>query len=1684
MAGRVQIEAIGQLSDSLTVNPSFSFFTKRYSKYANYATENYKISFAKGVYTNDFLEVTIPQNCGDILQEVTLSFKVDPTNVANLGSNLSPIDIFGISVIDYVELYVGDQKIDTVTSDDIFIHRELNIPESYRSSLDVIHGKHFQGSSDREFLQEFYDGQFSTQGVDPFSSNEYRIQIPFYFHRRPSHGIPLCTIRKQELSLRIKLRPTDEVLFASQEKFGQTIWNPRANNQVTDALELSNFKVNLGLVHLDTVERCMLQSKPLDILFEQRQRNIFEIDGQSKSGNFRLDFKNCVKELFFIVKKTGKWTDEYVSILDQLRELDNYTDAQQTTLFILKLIPLWSGVIGNVLSAFDREQNETVRTEFINAVLNLFYWGTDDTYTSVLEQLKIHSGDTNTELARIATIQTYLNSIPGTILGIQIDATTKLNSLIGETDPGVRSTIIDGLLVIPNVWGPEQIGLLNALRYPGIPTEGLLIFGLRVYLTTISYYLTGLSQLKPGTPEQVATINKVTEILDNTKVEYDIIKFGLKAILDDIPGKTVYTRSRIVYAIIKYGTFTLGEQRAIWSETQLTQLNSLTIDPGSNATLIAQQRATIDSLIGFMDSVDDIKSYITGQLDALDGELNYDTRDDIVNNLLNLVNFYKGEDNRLDAVNPAEFWGQDQKDVINALSFDENTNGTIRNVVVSNVIVISEASWSETDLTNLNALKNSGTPLAGTTTEDAAILYLKTYKDAQTVSDSIYARDIINNSLDGIIANAENQVTRATLVGYLLAFDIEGILDGEGNVLVEARPYWDDATRALINDLAGDTLPDGYLNTHILTIRVYMYAVVYGLRLIIEGVVGSTGIEYTIDRLLTALDGETDPPTRVSIVNGLLAIPSVWRETEVNLLNALKNPGLPDEDNYILALRLQSNTLTFNVAAGIIPKDFPGASFEERIANVAVLRLLPVWEDTIIKLVNEFWNWTTVVYGYLIGLKTEGIAGTPSEIGLIAGVRAYTSNTQVDGLLTLLEGQTDQQTRVSIVDQIIAVPSQVLSGYLQGLIGAIPILKLRLNVLKEGVNGVLDNLPATAAERDPIIVGISTLHAWSDTQFYFLNALRTPSAADLIYINALKISTGSLDSLPYNPLDPNVRIGIVYGLLAIPNFWSADQTTLITALQNPANDATTIPALNALFTNVPVMTGYTQFDQNNVIDGIISQAIWGEKYFDLNDLRQIEPGFVGQATVISQLGAYLGGLPSSLDYIVDGIDTTLGALPGLGEQRTGIIYSLLSLQNIWSQPQIDILEDIRASSDNDASNIPQITGYIDGVIAVYDTALEYLEPTNTISSGEVDILKAYLFWGADQVSLLSQLETLVTTRLNTGGQVTDSEQYYKYVLSLYVKGIRFYWNLLEEGIATTVSGIASVTNSIERGILVGILLNFPIWGADQLTLLNELRTVDSKNHSDAVDAITAYLDNAYLAIYNPFGGPSGLLIDIQTPGTTSADLQDSDLKVAVWGGYFYYLVEALQNPAITTDTEAGIIGKLSTHINISQSSESRTNNLNFLIRQLLTTYPETIFNKWVRAKKNVPLMYSKQKYTTLECDGVQVLDGTTGSNMFLSASLPNLYHKRSPNFRNINMYSFALHPQELQPSGHLNFSTVKDANVSMELEYNGAHGTFDFNNNYIDVFNIDPIYFPKQVIIIAKSYNMMIIRNGEAQIIF
>jgi len=266
--------------------------------------------------------------------------------------------------------------------------------------------------------------------------------------------------------------------------------------------------------------------------------------------------------------------------------------------------------------------------------------------------------------------------------------------------------------------------------------------------------------------------------------------------------------------------------------------------------------------------------------------------------------------------------------------------------------------------------------------------------------------------------------------------------------------------------------------------------------------------------------------------------------------------------------------------------------------------------------------------------------------------------------------------------------------------------------------------------------------------------------------------------------------------------------------------------------------------------------------------------------------------------------------------------------------------------------------------------------------------------------------------------------------------------------------------------------------------------VGSQAHTPIIDGLVTYLGNLKTlatTYYNPTTG-LGLLTTLLNTNdgalhTTIVCLLQQSADT-VWDGYFFRLLEELKDPAIAVDTEATHISELQEYVNITFFTAALSRDLVFLLTQPTVKYPPTVFNKWARGKKHVPLMYSKQNKTTLECDGETIINETSGNNLFLSTSLSNIYHKRSPVFRNINMYSFALHPDDLEPSGHMNFSTVKDAQLTMNLEYDGSQGTFDFNDNYIEVLGIPQIDFPKQVIIIAKSYNMMIIGDGKAKILF
>jgi hypothetical protein len=1801
MAGRVLIAATGELDSSLSANPSFSFFTKKYSKHTNYATENYKITFPEKVFTDDFLDVRIPQKYGDILRGVILSFTADPTDVARLGSNLYPVDVFGISVIDYVELYVGEHKIDTVTGDDIFIDRELNVSESYRSSVNTLHGNPFQGSGEPEFVQEFLDGQYNTRGINPFNTDEYRIHIPFYFHRRPGSGFPLCSIYDQEMSLRIRLRPAIDVLFATQNKLGDaTLWDPEANNRILQQLELSNFTVNLDLVHLDKQERCMLQRRPLNILFEQRQRNVFLIEPRSKTGTFQLNFANCVKELFFVAKKFGHWTQDQIAILNRIHALDSLSSSQIGVINELRQslysISIWEEIIRIAMSRLTGVTDLATRKNVVDVLRQTVVWGP----TQLTLLTGVEENTTDIPAATTALIQ-YLYTIPALIVSAQTIVDTELGRLPSVNDEFERSNIIAGLLAIQNVWGADQITILNSLIDPNVQNESLLIFQLRTFVAHVSYFLVGLSSLIPGSPEQLNVVNGLAGYLNDLTTQSDILKLGMIAVLNTLPGKTDAQRGTIVDGLIR-----IGAEATIWGSPQLALLETL-----RNAF----NDANIPTLV----------SYLNG----LSGDIDQRVR---IVGIITLLGEFPGllEAARLErvtALRQFRVWRDDPIKLVNSLTSlppgSEGRAAVINSLIEYSNVLIDEVPTLEFTLNNLkngvNGILDTIATLTTTAERDPLIVEL--------VGLGVWASDQLA-TLNALRVPSANDTTYITQL--------------------KATSTQVPITQSIQNDIIQKLVSRNYWGNQIFTLN--------NLRLVVPGFIGQTALVAALNtyiaglpsslNLITTLDlvvAATTKAARDPLVDSLIAL-GIWSAAQIVTLNALREPDFNDISTLVPEANTRIDILKtgFSATLDSIPAIATKTERDPIIDSLIALGT-GIWGSTELTTLGLLRTPSGSDATYVTSLKAFiGAISTPKSImlnrGVATSVRGFnfsnvylTSNVitpLTDPLPSILENRNEfvsnlvaetglwgssqltlleelrSDTPTGYIDRLTEYVKGVLStlavGYVDKTVGELTTINTTLNTnplpsiiinrndyvsnleaitgvwgseqntlltdlrtsttpstlteqLTEYINGTLSTIPTpttktdvelqaiiTTLETDPtpsIIINrndyVSNLEAetgvWGSEQNTLLTDLRTSETPTTLteqlteYINGILyqlltpttqsesnlntiITTLETDPLP--DVGPD-RTTFIDGLVAESNVWGASQLTLLDDLR------TTTPAnhINRLIQYVKgilyeLLTGTTKTESElNTINTTLAEdpipaivvnrnefisnleaitGVWEASQESLlNDLRTTTP-----ANHINRLIQYVYGIlyTLSVGYVakteseLNDINTTLAEdpLPPIVENRNEFISNLEAITGLWEADQLTLLNDLRTTTPT--GHIDRLIEYVNGVLSTLVAG--YVDRTTAVLQGIIDLLGDPLpsifinrndfvsnleaiqnLWGADQLTLLNDLRT------------TDTSA----TLATYVTSIR-------DTIIALNSDSPDTTN---RGVLVNTLLGFLMWGATQRTLLDvEFRVVGSQDHAAIIDGLVAYLGGLRtlaLTYYNPSTGLGllGTLLNTTDPAlhTTIVGLLQQAADT-VWDGYFFRLLEELKDQAIVVGTEATHISQLQEYVNITFFTAALSRDIVFLLTQPTVRYPPAVFNKWARGKKHVPLMYSKQNKTTLECDGETIINETTGNNLFLSTSLSNIHHKRSPVFRNINMYSFALHPGELEPSGHMNFSGVKDARVTMDLEYNGSQGTFDFNDNYIEVLGIPQIDFPKQVIIIAKSYNMMIIRNGKAKVLF
>jgi hypothetical protein len=310
MAGRVQLETSGPQDAFFTDDPEYTYFIKNFQKHTNFAPFFVDLDVEGEVEFGNTIRCTIPQNQGDLLK--TVSMKVELSSIQqNLVNNIEGIgyvESIGHAMIEYVEILIGGQVIQHIPSDFLAIYSDNYVTQTKQHNLEKLIGKpplELSGTNVSTVQIAGYLGLAT-------SDTKYFVDIPFYFYNNPELAVPLCAITGQEIEIVIKLRDLKDCVW------GYDTTDPANSNSIFylgDSIQtkglIKSLKLTTEMVSLDEEEKQMLLSKKIDYIITQIQESKTEIPLDLNIDSVvdikhKLEFKNPIKELFFIIQRLRK----------------------------------------------------------------------------------------------------------------------------------------------------------------------------------------------------------------------------------------------------------------------------------------------------------------------------------------------------------------------------------------------------------------------------------------------------------------------------------------------------------------------------------------------------------------------------------------------------------------------------------------------------------------------------------------------------------------------------------------------------------------------------------------------------------------------------------------------------------------------------------------------------------------------------------------------------------------------------------------------------------------------------------------------------------------------------------------------------------------------------------------------------------------------------------------------------------------------------------------------------------------------------------------------------------------------------------------------------------------------------------------------------------------------------------
>ena len=177
-------------------------------------------------------------------------------------------DSVGTWAIKTADLKIGGQTVQSLTGEFIELWNDLHIPFENQPGLQVLTGKNDTGTT-----------------INP-PGRTYFVNLPFYFYGNPSLYLPLVALSRHDVEVHVTFRNFNELTSVA-------VTNPTLGATII-----------VDYVYLSDPEIRWFQQARLDYMITQCQYQSIGLLAGFQNAVFNLDFKNPVRELFFVIQPT------------------------------------------------------------------------------------------------------------------------------------------------------------------------------------------------------------------------------------------------------------------------------------------------------------------------------------------------------------------------------------------------------------------------------------------------------------------------------------------------------------------------------------------------------------------------------------------------------------------------------------------------------------------------------------------------------------------------------------------------------------------------------------------------------------------------------------------------------------------------------------------------------------------------------------------------------------------------------------------------------------------------------------------------------------------------------------------------------------------------------------------------------------------------------------------------------------------------------------------------------------------------------------------------------------------------------------------------------------------------------------------------------------------------------------